>query len=83
MSTYNQQKLTNIMKMMYNLNDYEDKMELKESKHQLNRIQTMDVQSFEKEKKISETIPVIYYCQMAGIIGSNALLICFKLTYEC
>lgn len=51
MSTYNQQKLTNIMKMMYNLNDYEDKMELKESKHQLNRIQTMDVQSFEKEKK--------------------------------
>ncbi|MBS0937613.1 hypothetical protein [Lactiplantibacillus plantarum] len=50
MTTYNQQKLTNISKMMSNLNDYEDEMELKESKHQLNGIQTMDVQKFEKEK---------------------------------
>ena len=50
MLNYNKQKLTNIMRMMGNLNNYENKLELEESKHQLNGIQTIDVQTFKNGK---------------------------------
>lgn len=39
-------------------------MELEESKHQLNRSQTIDVQIFKNKKTISEIKPIVHLCQL-------------------
>lgn len=50
MENYNKNKLKNVQRMINNLDQYENTLEYEKSTNQLDEIQKIDLENFDKEK---------------------------------